>query len=89
MGFTVYCEDKKGRRMVKCEYTANYNLKKPEGTDIVNIDDLNENADIIDQKLKELEDGVNSAPPNSVNDLAIGTAHQTKLRFRQVRERVH
>src|SRR5690606_12576590 len=48
-------------------------LKKPEGTDIVNIDDLNENADTIDQKLKELEDGVNNAPPNSVNDAAIGS----------------
>jgi len=54
-------------------YTANYNLKKPEGTDIVNIDDLNENANIIDQKLKELEDGVHNAPPDSVDDLAIGT----------------
>lgn len=55
------------------KYTANYNLKKPEGTDIVNIDDLNENADIIDQKLKELEDDVSNAPPNSVNDAAIGS----------------
>ena len=55
------------------KYTSNYNLKKPEGTDVVNIDDLNENADIIDQKLKELEDGVHNAPPNSVNDSAIGT----------------
>ena len=55
------------------QYTSNYNLKKPEGTDIVNIDDLNENADIIDQKLKELKDGVYNAPPDSVNDLAIGT----------------
>lgn len=42
------------------KYTTNYNLKKPEGSDIVNIDDLNENADIIDQKLKELEDDVNA-----------------------------
>jgi len=55
------------------KYTANYNLKKPEGTDIVNIDDLNDNADILDQKLKELENGVNNAPPNSVNDAAIGS----------------
>lgn len=36
--------------------TPNYNLKKPEGTDVVNIDDLNGNADIIDTKLKELND---------------------------------
>ena len=55
------------------KYTGNYNLKKPEGTDIVNIDDLNENADIIDQKLKEVEDKTNNAPADSVNDAAIGT----------------
>ena len=36
--------------------TANYKLKKPEGTDIVNVDDFNSNADIIDEKLKNLED---------------------------------
>lgn len=30
------------------KYTGNLNLKKPEGTDIVNINDLNENADILD-----------------------------------------
>jgi len=33
------------------KYTQNYNLKKPEGTDLVNIDDLNANADIIDAQL--------------------------------------
>lgn len=36
------------------KYTANYNLKKPEGTDVINIDDLNDNADIIDSELKKL-----------------------------------
>lgn len=35
--------------------TTNYGLKKPEGTDIVNIDDLNNNVDIIDMKLKEID----------------------------------
>lgn len=35
--------------------TTNYKLKKPEGTDVVNVDDFNTNADIIDGKLKELE----------------------------------
>ncbi|GEP65801.1 hypothetical protein CBE01nite_35690 [Clostridium beijerinckii] len=39
--------------------TTNYGLKKPEGTDVVNIDDFNGNADIIDTKLKE----INSALP--------------------------
>ena len=33
--------------------TVNYGLKKPEGTDVVNINDLNDNADAIDQELKK------------------------------------
>lgn len=36
------------------QYTGNYNLKKPEGTDVINNDDLNDNADIIDSELKKL-----------------------------------
>lgn len=35
-------------------YTTNYNLKKPEATDPVDIGDLNDNADIIDAILAEL-----------------------------------
>jgi len=38
------------------KYTGNYNLKKPEGSDVVNIEDLNNNADIIDQALKAHDD---------------------------------
>lgn len=38
------------------DYTSNYNLKKPTAEDFYNINDFNENADIIDTKLKELED---------------------------------
>lgn len=37
--------------------TTNYGLKKPESTDFYNVDDMNENMDIIDEKLKELEEG--------------------------------
>jgi hypothetical protein len=33
------------------QYTQNYSLKKPDGTDVVNISDLNNNADIIDAEL--------------------------------------
>ena len=33
------------------KYTQKFNLKKPEGTDLVNIDDFNANADIIDAEL--------------------------------------
>ncbi len=40
------------------KYTGNYNLKKPEGTDTVNIEDFNDNADIIDAELKKLNDAI-------------------------------
>jgi len=40
------------------KYTTNYGLKKPEGTDTVNIDDLNYNADIIDMQLKNNTDTI-------------------------------
>ncbi len=36
-------------------YTKNFNLKKPSEEDFYNIKDFNDNADIIDNKLKELE----------------------------------
>lgn len=55
--------------------TPNYNLKKPEGTDVVNIDDLNGNADIIDGKLKELND--NKAPKNVATTSANGLMSST------------
>lgn len=35
------------------QYTGNYNLKKPEGTDVVNINDLNDNADILDKEVSK------------------------------------
>lgn len=35
------------------KYTGNYNLKKPGGSDVVNIEVFNENADIIDAELKK------------------------------------
>ncbi len=40
------------------KYTPNYGLKKPEQYDFYNVEDFNENADIIDEKLKEIEDGI-------------------------------
>lgn len=42
------------------QHTANYGLKKPLGTDVVNIADLNDNADIIDQQLKENKDAIDT-----------------------------
>ncbi|GAA0717252.1 hypothetical protein GCM10008905_02710 [Clostridium malenominatum] len=49
--------------------TVNYGLKKPYGTDVVNIDDFNYNSDIIDQKLKEVDTKASNitVPVTSVN----------------------
>ena len=35
--------------------TTNYSLKKPEGSDVVNIDDFNYNADILDIAIQEVK----------------------------------
>ena len=40
--------------------TTNYGLKKPEGSDVVNIDDFNYNADILDSKIKEVSNSIES-----------------------------
>jgi len=65
------------------KYTQNYNLKKPEGTDLVNIDDLNYNADIIDAKLKTNADTIsqhiNAAAPHSGHALALHTHRLTEI----------
>ena len=49
------------------QYTGNYNLKKPEGTDVVNIDDLNGNMDILDAEVAKKVDKV-SGKGLSTND---------------------
>lgn len=36
------------------KYSTNYNLKKPEATDLVSISDLNENADTIDSVVSDV-----------------------------------
>jgi hypothetical protein len=38
------------------EYTPNLNLKKPDRTDLVLVDDLNYNMDILDQEVKDIRD---------------------------------
>lgn len=62
------------------QYTGNYNLKKPDGTEVVNIQDLNDNADIIDAQLKSLNENKVSAVAGkqlSTNDYT--TTEKTKL----------
>lgn len=44
--------------------TSNYGLKKPEGQDVVNIDDLNYNADILDTQLKSLSNNLDNQIKN-------------------------
>ena len=48
--------------------TTNYSLKKPEGSDVVNIDDFNYNADAIDSAIKTVEEVV-SANKTSILDI--------------------
>lgn len=55
--------------------TTNYKLKKPEGTDVVNIDDLNANADRIDEELdkRALKTEIpTSLPANGGNAATVG-----------------
>lgn len=62
-------------------YTDNYNLRKPELTDPVDIDDLNYNADAIDGKLKEIEDWeaahLQESNPHSITPALIGAETPT------------
>lgn len=41
------------------KFTENLKLKKPDGTDVVNIDDLNDNMDILDSEVNKKVDKVN------------------------------
>lgn len=58
------------------KYTANYNLKKPEGSDVVNIDDLNINMDILDSEMAKKVDII-VGKGLSTNDYT--TAEKNKL----------
>jgi hypothetical protein len=51
--------------------TANYGLKKPEGTDVVDIQNFNDNADTIDTQLKKIND--NAGVLSSLNTTAKNT----------------
>ncbi len=42
------------------EYTPNYNLKKPLGSEYYNIQDHNDNMDLIDQAMKQNSDSINA-----------------------------
>ena len=71
------------------EYTSNYNLKKPSQTDFVNIDDINGNMDIIDEKVKEISDSASDSmqkvPTATDGNMAVfdstGTVADSGLKF--------
>lgn len=49
--------------------TTNYGLNKPDQDDFYNVDEFNENADVIDAKLKEIEDMAGSASSDLKNHI--------------------
>lgn len=60
--------------------TTNLGLKKPEGTDVVNIDDFNYNADIIDTQIKGLSDNkVDKATGKQLSTEDYTTSEKNKL----------
>lgn len=56
------------------KYTSNYSLRKPDTTDIVDINDFNTNVDKIDAEIKK----VNESLTNSVSDLTSQLEHIEK-----------
>lgn len=48
------------------KYTPNYNFKKPDQTDSYNVDDFNGNMDILDTKVKDIEDNLDGGKPQNV-----------------------
>ncbi len=76
--------------------TSNYGLKKPEGADLVNVEDFNANADVIDEKLGAVEAEM-AAVKKSVSDgktlvadaiTAQGTATAADASFETMAENV-
>lgn len=57
MGVT-YVNHVVGQNVIDMQYTTNYNLKKPESGDDVTPTPFNDNADIVDSKLKEVNDSI-------------------------------
>ena len=79
MGVT-YVNHVVGQSVIDMQYTTNYNLKKPESGDDVTPTPFNDNADIVDSKLKEINDSINgiNTSINTINgklkNITISTA---------------
>ena len=62
--------------------TTNYSLKKPEGSDVVNIDDFNYNSDLLDSKIKTIENQTNTNKGN-INTLQTKVDNGQNLKLTQ------
>lgn len=61
------------------EFTTNLGLNKPDLTDYVNVNDLNENSDILDLAIKALQDGTNDIPTlETINKSIEGAINELK-----------
>ena len=63
------------------KYTANLKLKKPEGTDVVNIDDLNDNVDILDREITQIKDKANNI---NAGDIKLADGKTIEGKFTEV-----
>lgn len=61
------------------KYTENLNLNKPDRTDFYNVEDFNKNMDILDAKIKEIEEVENQAISHISTNATDSTAGHVKL----------
>lgn len=61
--------------------TNNYNLKNPELTDVVNIEDMNGNFEAIDVELKKTSDLANNRDANTVNGYTVESNVPANAKF--------
>ncbi len=67
-------------------YTTNYNLKNPVGSDVINVQDLNDNADLIDVAIKNAESAgiakvITAKAGNMVRFTSDGEIEDSGLKF--------
>ncbi|MBN1054557.1 hypothetical protein DVW05_04245 [Clostridium botulinum] len=59
--------------------TSNYNLKKPDGSDVVNVQDFNDNSDKIDLELKKVDSSLKEIKNNLGDSVKKDGSLQTNL----------
>ena len=72
--------------------TTNYSLKKPEGSDVVNIEDLNYNANVIDNALlqnKTVNEGIRSELDEVKDKVSNLINTTTTINYRNLRDDIN